>query len=117
MGSATRHGLRAEQVREIRAAVARGEQPPTAESLGVQPSDLALVLEPPEQFTEIRDHGACDLAMPELAMALTELAPADRKIVDMLSEGMTVTQIARALQKTLSQVQEAVSRIRDTLAT
>ena len=74
VGSAAKHSLRAEQVREMRSAVARGENPPTAESLGVSPQDLAMVLEPPEQFTEIRDHGACDLGMPELRIALDELS-------------------------------------------
>lgn len=115
VGSATRHGLRADQVRDIRARVARGEDPPSAEDLGVQPSDLALVLEPPEQFTEIRDHGACDLAMPETRMALQELSDEDKLIVDLLAEGFTQAQIARRLKRPLRDVQEAAGRIRDAL--
>jgi DNA-directed RNA polymerase specialized sigma24 family protein len=115
VGSATRHGLRADQVRDIRAKVARGEPIPTAEELGVQPSDLALVLEPPEQFTEIRDHGACDLAMPETSLALKELSEDDQEIVELLIDGLTQAQIARRLRTPLSSVQAAVGRIREAL--
>lgn len=116
VGSATRHGLRADQVREIRAKIARGEDPPTAASLGVQPSDLALVLEPPEQFTEIKDHGACDLAMSELTIALHELDEVEREIVELLADGCTTHQIARRLKITHQEVQATLQRVCSALA-
>jgi DNA-directed RNA polymerase specialized sigma subunit len=116
VGSAAKHSLRAEQVREIRSAVARGENPPTAESLGISTQDLAMVLEPPEQFTEIRDHGACDLGMPEMRMALDELSTEDRGIVQALALGRTPNQIAKALKKDLAYVQAAMARIKEALS-
>lgn len=115
VGSATRHGLRADQVRDIRARAARGEELPTAEELNVSESDLALVLEPPEQFTEIRDHGACDLGMPETMLALKELSKRDQKIVNLLADGKNAHQIARALKMPYGDVQDAVERIREAL--
>lgn len=116
VGSAAKHSLRAEQVREIRSAVARGEAPPSAKSLGVSEQDLAMVLEPPEQFTEIRDHGACDLGMPEMRMALEELSAEDKRIVQALALGITPNRIAKDLKKDLAYVQAAMERIRTALS-
>lgn len=117
VGAATRKGLRAEQVKEIRAKVARGEDPPTAASLGVQPSLLARILEPPEQFTEYKDQGSCDLGTPELRLALGELSATDKKLVTLLANGLTPHQIAKRMKKPLAWVQDAIQRVRASLVT